>query len=85
MQEVLLPETIEGGAFALFLPGVYLATPHSTADGTQAFKPQGGLTSCTQLTSWGDGETSALSFPHLLERIRLALLNPQAKGAQSLA
>lgn len=83
---MLLPETTEGGAFVLFLPDVYLATPHSTADGPQAYKPQGGLTSCgAQLASWGDGETSAWSLPHLLERIRLALPNPEAKGAQSLA
>lgn len=59
---------------------------HSRADGPQASKPQGGPTSCgTQPASWGDGETAAWSLPPLLERLRLALLDPQAEGSQRLA
>lgn len=52
---VVLPRTPKGGAFALSLPDVSLATPHTTADGLQAYKPQGGLTSCgSQLRRWTD-------------------------------
>lgn len=52
---VVLPRTPEGGTFALSLPDVSLATPHTTADGPQAYRPQGGLTSCgSQLGRWRD-------------------------------
>lgn len=62
---VVLPRTPEGGAFTLSLPDVSLATPHTTAEGPQAYKPQGSLTSCgSQLGRW---ETSAWIFPPILE------------------
>lgn len=56
------------------------AWPPHTLQGRWA---PGGLTSCgAQLAGWGAGETSAWSPPFLLERVRLALLNPQARGSQ---
>lgn len=58
--------------------------PHTLqADGPEVSKPQRGLTSCgAQLAVWGGGEISAWSLPLLLERVRLPLLNPDAKGSQ---
>lgn len=35
------------------------------------------------MAGWGDGKTSSWSLPPLLERVKLALLDPQAKDSQA--
>lgn len=35
------------------------------------------------MAGWGDGKTSSWSLPPLLERVKLALLDPKAKDSQA--
>lgn len=81
---MLLPGTTEGSLCPPFQ--MYSWTPYTLQSRwAQAYTPQGGLTYWYSAGQLGDEEALARPLPPLLERVRLALLNPQAKDPQSLA